>query len=116
MKQKSFRELSGGQRQRVLLARSLCAAQKLILLDEPATGLDPVAAEEFYRLLLRLNRELKITVIMISHDIREALECADHILYLSHDSHFFGTADAFLESGPGRLFVEKIAAVRPRRD
>ena len=116
LKQKSFRELSGGQRQRVLLARSLCAAQKLILLDEPATGLDPVAAEEFYRLLLRLNRELKITVIMISHDIREALECADHILYLSHDSHFFGTADAFLESGPGRLFVEKIAAVRPRRD
>ena len=115
LKSRSFRELSGGQRQRVLLARSLCAAQKLILLDEPATGLDPVAAEDFYRLLRKLNKELKITVIMISHDIREALECADHILYLSHASHFFGTTDAFLESVPGQRFVERIAAVRPRR-
>lgn len=115
LKSRSFRELSGGQRQRVLLARSLCAAQKLILLDEPATGLDPVAAEDFYRLLRKLNKELKITVIMISHDIREALECADHILYLSHASHFFGTTDAFLESIPGQRFVERIAAVRPRR-
>ena len=98
-----------------MLARSLCAAQKLILLDEPTTGLDPVAAEDFYRLLQKLNRELKITVIMVSHDIREALECADHILYLSHSSHFFGTTDAFLESGPGKEFVERITALRPHR-
>ena len=115
LKSRSFRELSGGQRQRVLLARSLCAAQKLILLDEPATGLPAVAAHDLYRLLRKLHKELKITVIMISHDIREALECADHILYLSHASHFFGTTDAFLESVPGQRFVERIAAVRPRR-
>ena len=78
------RNLSGGQRQRVLLARSLCATKRLLLLDEPVTGLDPVAAEEFYGVLDALNGKHGITIIMISHDIREAVEHADHILHLSH--------------------------------
>ncbi len=101
---KSFRELSGGQRQRVLLARALCAAQKLILLDEPATGLDTEAAEDFYHLLLHLNREHNITVVMVSHALREAFAHADHILCLSHDGYFFGRTEEYLESEEGRHF------------
>lgn len=104
LRTKSFRELSGGQRQRVLLARALCAAQRLILLDEPTTGLDPVAAEEFYHLLLTLNKRHQITVIMISHAIREAFAHADHILRLSADTYFYGTTESYLDSEEGQKF------------
>lgn len=107
LKDKSFRELSGGQRQRVLLARSLCAAQKLILLDEPTTGLDPVATEEFYHLLLTLNKKYQITVIMVSHAIREAYAHADHILYLSQDRYFYGTTEEYLDSEDGKRFFRR---------
>ncbi|MCR5045334.1 MAG: metal ABC transporter ATP-binding protein [Treponema sp.] len=77
---KCYRELSGGQQQRVLLARALCATQKMILLDEPITGLDPNAAEEMYRLVKDLNKNDGISVIMISHDVNVALKDATHIL------------------------------------
>lgn len=77
---KCYRELSGGQQQRVLLARALCATQKMILLDEPITGLDPNAAEEMYRLVKGLNKNDGISVIMISHDVNVALKDATHIL------------------------------------
>lgn len=107
LKSRSFRELSGGQRQRVLLARSLCAAQKLILLDEPTTGLDPVATEDFYHLLLTLNKKHQITVIMVSHAIQEALAHADHILHLSHDRYYFGTTENYLDSETGRQFLRR---------
>lgn len=107
LKEKSFRDLSGGQKQRVLLARSLCAAKKLILLDEPTTGLDPVATEEFYHLLLNLNKKYQITVIMISHAIREAFAHADHIMYLSQDSYFYGTTEEYLDSEEGRRFFRR---------
>lgn len=111
LKGKSFRELSGGQKQRVLLARSLCATKKLLLLDEPVTGLDPVAAEEFYRALQSLNREQGIAVIMVSHDVREALRNADHILHLSQRSSFFGTVEAYRNSPLGRQFLGGIPDV-----
>ena len=106
LQDRSFQELSGGQRQRVLLARSLCATSRLLLLDEPTTGLDPVAMEEFYRLMDELNREGHITVIMVSHAIREAVEHADHILHLAHEGYFFGTTREYRESGLGRRFLE----------
>ena len=70
---RSYRELSGGQQQRVLLARALCAAKELLLLDEPVTGLDPVVTAEFYRLIKKLNRDSGIAVIMVSHDIELSL-------------------------------------------
>lgn len=75
-----YRELSGGQQQRVLLARALCATQKMLLLDEPITGLDPNAAEEMYRLVKDLNQNDRISIIMISHDVNVALKDATHIL------------------------------------
>ena len=68
IKNKSFQELSGGQRQKTLLARSLCATDKLLILDEPSNNLDQTSREEFYLLLMKLNKELGITIIMISHD------------------------------------------------
>jgi len=93
-----YRELSGGQKQRVLLARALCAAQKVLLLDEPVTGLDPAAVEEMYRLIRKLNREDGITVIMVSHDVRGAIGEASHILHLHNRPLFFGTTEEYKHS------------------
>ncbi|MCR5538815.1 MAG: ABC transporter ATP-binding protein [Lachnospiraceae bacterium] len=76
---RSFRELSGGQKQRVLLARALCATEKILLLDEPVSGLDPDAAETMYRTIRELN-DAGTAVIMISHDIAAAEQYASRIL------------------------------------
>ena len=83
----------------------LCATKRLLLLDEPVTGLDPVAAEEFYGVLDALNGKHGITVIMISHDIREAVEHADHILHLSHGGYYFGTTQDYEKSSLGKKFL-----------
>ena len=91
-----YRDLSGGQQQRVLLARALCATQKMILLDEPITGLDPAAAQEMYKLVRDLNKNDGISVIMISHDLREALNDASHILHIG-EKLFFGTKEEYLK-------------------
>ncbi len=90
-----YRMLSGGQQQRVLLARALCATQKMLLLDEPVSGLDPKVTAEMYILIEKLNREDGITVVMISHDLNAALQYASHILHIG-DSVFFGTKAAYL--------------------
>ena len=99
-----YRELSGGQQQRVLLARALCATRKMLLLDEPVSGLDPKATAEMYALIEKLNREDGITVIMISHDIAAAVKYASHILHIG-DAVFFGTKTEYLQSPQGRLFA-----------
>ena len=99
-----YRELSGGQQQRVLLARALCATRKMLLLDEPVSGLDPKVTAEMYTLIEKLNREDGITVIMISHDIAAAVKYASHILHIG-DAVFFGTKTEYLQSPQGRLFA-----------
>ena len=93
LKNRCYRELSGGQQQRVLLARALCAARKVILLDEPAAGLDPVVTQSLYGLIRQINEEMGITVIMVSHDIRAAIRYAKHILHLRQSQLFFGTTE-----------------------
>ena len=98
-----YRELSGGQQQRVLLARALCATRKMLLLDEPVSGLDPKVTAEMYELIETLNQEDGITVIMISHDISTALRYASHIMHIG-DSLFFGTKADYLRSPQGKLF------------
>lgn len=98
-----YRELSGGQQQRVLLARALCATRKMLLLDEPVSGLDPRVTAEMYGLIETLNREEGITVMMISHDISAALRYASHILHIG-DSVFFGTKADYLQSPQGKVF------------
>ena len=103
LKNKSFRELSGGQQQRVLLARALCATQKLLLLDEPVSGLDPKVTMEMYDMIKKLNEE-GITIIMITHDIKLATIYASHILHLG-TRFFFGTTDEYLNSKAGKFFM-----------
>lgn len=98
-----YRELSGGQQQRVLLARALCATRKMLLLDEPVSGLDPRVTAEMYGLIETLNREEGITVMMISHDISAALKYASHILHIG-SALFFGTKADYLQSPQGKVF------------
>ena len=98
-----YRELSGGQQQRVLLARALCATRKVLLLDEPVSGLDPKVTAEMYSLIEELNRE-GVTIIMISHDISAAVRYASHILHIG-DKVFFGTRDEYLSGGAGDFFL-----------
>lgn len=100
-----YRELSGGQQQRVLLARALCAARKMILLDEPVTGLDPKAANEMYELIDSLNKKDGITVIMVSHDMNAAVKYASHILHVGGKQLFFGTKEEYLGSPIGQAFL-----------
>lgn len=92
-----YRELSGGQQQRVLLARALCATRKLLLLDEPVSGLDPKVTAEMYRLIEELNRRDGITIIMISHDISAVVKYASHVLHIGK-TVFFGTRQEYLQS------------------
>ena len=96
LERRCYRELSGGQQQRVLLARALCATQKMLLLDEPVTGLDPEATEEMYELIKKLNDD-GITIIMISHDIDTALQYASHILNIGKNI-FFGEAKDYVRN------------------
>lgn len=104
--QKCYRELSGGQQQRVLLARALCATNKMLLLDEPVTGLDPHAQIEFYELIADLNKQ-GISIIMVSHDINSTIKYASHILHISKKQLFFGTSSDYLKSNTGRLFIKR---------
>ena len=94
-----YRELSGGQQQRVLLARALCATSRLLLLDEPVSGLDPKVTEDMYRLIADLNRE-GTAIIMISHDLNAAVSYASHVLHMG-DSIFFGTKEEYLKEENG---------------
>ncbi len=96
---RSCRDLSGGQQQKMLLARALCAAKKMLLLDEPVTGLDPAAAAEMYELISELNKKDKMTIIMVSHDVQKAVEESNRILCLcSNTQSFFGTPQEYTES------------------
>ena len=103
-RRRCYRELSGGQQQRVLLARALCATKRLLLLDEPVSGLDPRVTAEMYALIERLNGD-GVTVIMISHDIAAAVRYATHILHVGGNHTFFGTADDYRASALGSRFI-----------
>ncbi len=105
LRKKSFQELSGGQMQRVLLARALCAAGKVLLLDEPVSGLDPHTSCGLYSIVDRLNGE-GMTIIMVTHDIHPALNSASHVLYLGR-GFFFGRKDEYFASETGRRFLKE---------
>ena len=105
LSRRCYRELSGGQQQRVLLARALCAADRLLLLDEPVAGLDPMATQELYNLISELNRG-GMTILMISHAMNAALRYASHILHVGGAS-FFGTKDDYLKAGGARRYLRR---------
>ena len=92
-----YRELSGGQQQRTLLARALCSARKMLLLDEPVSGLDPNATLEMYNLIEELNHKDNITIIMITHDIQSALKYASHIMHIGKNI-FYGTKEDYINN------------------
>ena len=100
-----YRELSGGQKQRVLLARALCATEKMLLLDEPVAGLDPLVTKDMYALIEELNRQ-GVTILMVSHDIAAAVKYATHVLHLSSTPRFFGTKDDYIRTDIGRIFAD----------
>ena len=105
LKNTSFRELSGGQQQRALLARALAATQKLIILDEPIAGLDPLATAEMYRLIQHVNHDHGVTVIMVSHDPFAAAHEAKRVLHLENRQLFCGTAAEYRQSEIGKRFL-----------
>ena len=123
LKKRCYRELSGGQQQRVLLARALCGGQKqllnlasvmamqpeVLILDEPVTGLDPAASMEFYETIKDLNKKENVTIIMVSHDIKNALNYATHILHLEQENDFFGTVEEYKKSNVSNMFLGGVA-------
>ncbi len=96
LKDKSFQDLSGGQRQKVLLARSLCATSKLLILDEPSNNLDAKSKQELYEIIVDLNKNHNITIIMITHDLDHDNLIGNKILSLRDDEIFFGTTEEFI--------------------
>ena len=101
---KSYRALSGGQQQRVLLARALCAADEVLLLDEPTAGLDPLVTKELYEAVEHLSKDHGMTVVMVSHDIAAAMKYSDRIMHLATSLRFIGTPDEYGKTPLGASF------------
>lgn len=104
LKNKCYGELSGGQQQRVLLARALCAAEKILVLDEPVTGLDPAAAASMYAILQDLNNE-GMAIVMVTHDLKSIVNRAGKILHINEGGYFYGTVDGYMDSDYSKIFV-----------
>lgn len=100
-----FSNLSGGQKQRVLLARALCATRKLLVLDEPVNGLDPIVTNDFYKLIGELNYKLNISIIMVSHDVNSAVKYAKKILHLKNGTSYFASTEEYAQSKTGKTFL-----------
>lgn len=105
LKKSCYRDLSGGQQQRVLIARALCATDKLLILDEPITGLDPAAIQDFYQIVKKLNREEQVAILMVSHDIQNIVHQANKILHLKQKVLFCGPTAEYVRSRTGMSFL-----------
>ena len=106
LKDACYRDLSGGQQQRVLLARALCSASRLLILDEPITGLDPAAAQDLYKTLAYLNQTEQMAIVMVTHDWKTALRSAKTVLHIGRSGTFLGSVEDYLASPLGRRFRE----------
>lgn len=100
-----YRDLSGGQKQRALIARALCATDRLLILDEPITGLDPSTTQDFYRVIRHLNRDENVAVLMVSHDIQNIVTQANKILHLKQTVQFYGTVEEYRKTESGKEFL-----------
>ncbi len=81
--------------------QALCATDKLLIMDEPITGLDPSAITEFYEIIRKLNREEGVAILMVSHDIANVVKQADKILHLKREVLFYGPTEDYLKSNAG---------------
>ena len=111
LEKRCYRELSGGQQQRVLLARALCATRKILLLDEPTAGLDPKVTKEMYQLIYELNQRDKLTIVIISHDLRAALTYSSHILH-SGKHVFFGTKEEYIRHARHKEYIKAAGGIK----
>ncbi len=100
IRKKAFSDLSGGQKQRVLIARTMCASDKLLILDEPTNGLDPNIAKQIYHLLDTLKKKRNLTILMVSHDIDRALKFADNVIEMEQGKvSYKGTTYSYIAGG-----------------
>ncbi|MDO5076755.1 ABC transporter ATP-binding protein [Corynebacterium sp.] len=108
-------ELSGGQAQRVGVARALAADPDILLMDEPFAAVDPVVRRELQKLVMRLQRQLNKTILLVTHDIDEAFQLGDDIVLLSTSAHIeqAGTAEEFV-TNPANDFVASFVGVADR--
>ena len=102
---RSFRELSGGQKQRVMLSRALCAAEKMMFLDEPVTGLDRTSIADVYALIEALNRD-GMTIVTVTHDVRSALKYATKILRINKDSYLFLDTEEYKKLPEAQVYLQ----------
>ncbi|MEA5073822.1 MAG: metal ABC transporter ATP-binding protein [Eubacterium aggregans] len=105
LEKQPFGRLSGGQQQRVLLARALCAASDLLVLDEPVSGLDSESRGAFYTLVKQLNTTLGLSIIMVSHDITAVVQQTTHILHLDRFPRFYGSREDYVKSPVGQAYL-----------
>ena len=105
IRKKCYNELSGGQQQRVLLARALCATDKILVLDEPVAGLDPMITAEFYEILHKLNKDRGITIVMVSHDISSVRMYATDVLHIHDHGYIFDTIEGYTSSEVGQRYL-----------
>ena len=105
LRKSCYRDLSGGQKQRTLIARALCATDRLLILDEPITGLDPSTTQDFYRVIRHLNREEQVAVLMVSHDIQNIVAQANKLLHLKQSVLFYGSVEDYKQAECGREFL-----------
>ena len=104
------------QKQRVLIARALCATDKLLILDEPITGLDPSAILDFYQLIRKLNQEEKVAILMVSHDMANIVHQGGKILQMRQKPLFWGTMKEYVKSEIAHSFLgrEELATLGHR--
>ncbi len=115
IKYKPFCDLSGGQQQRVLIARALCATEKILFLDEPFAALDIHTINQVNQTLKRINREKEIAIVMITHDVEEAMKYVNKVVHVENTVVFVGTPTDYLESEIGKDYMGGVQNVKPNK-
>ena len=105
---KSFYSLSGGQKRAVLIARALCTGSDLLILDEPASGLDNIASSRLYESIRTVKNRFNTAIIMVGHDINRLCSEADLILCLEHTVKFIGKSTDFIKTPIYKELVEHL--------